>query len=378
MSKVIGVTVGTTLSASSVANALKGKVSGSAVAMTDVSPLEHNIGVKLASKNLLDLSKFTSGTQWNGTESVPTCSIDYASGIVTAKSNNFAFCSIVNTNYLCEFFLNHQGKTFTFYHENWKSDARASVVIRGSRTGGSSVFESQYDYAGKGYHTFTLPTDFTAITSVEIRFNQKTAGYVDNTTTFSEFQLELGETATAYTPFVDLDSVTLKTFGENLWDEEWRNGTYNATTGAFEARNDIVANANPIMVKEGEVYAVNVGNINVFGYLADGTLKYPNTSSKGNYSTITITSGIKYINFRFGSAYGNAYKNDICVRKENAERNALYVPYEGKTYNGTVESVTSIYPSTTIVTDTAGVTIEAEYNRDINKAFAELLAKIGG
>lgn len=40
--------------------------------------------------------------------------------------------------------------------------------------------------------------------------------------------------------------------------------------------------------------------------------------------------------------------------------------------DGTVSGVKSLYPTTTIITNTAGVTIEAEYNRDINKAFAEL------
>jgi hypothetical protein len=45
--------------ASFVANALKGTASGSAVAMTDVSPLEHNIGVKLASDTVTDFSSVT-------------------------------------------------------------------------------------------------------------------------------------------------------------------------------------------------------------------------------------------------------------------------------------------------------------------------------
>lgn len=358
MSKVIGVTVGTTLSASSVANALKGKVSGSAVAMTDVSPLEHNIGVKVSSKNLC-----------------PT-----TASLVEVQAPIYA------------------GDTETTFHFGYAITLPAGTyTVSAQRVRPTTIdtVKDRYIYCVKNTDTnfFRLGDMETGLKSktytiadgeilyIYNGYDGRSYGDLEKTAmAFAEYdmQIELGTTATAYTPFVDLDSVTLKTFGENLWDEEWRNGTYNATTGAFEARNDIVANANPIMVKEGEVYAVNVGNINVFGYLADGTLKYPNTSSKGNYSTITITSGIKYINFRFGSAYGNAYKNDICVRKENAERNALYVPYEGKTYNGTVESVTSIYPSTTIVTDTAGVTIEAEYNRDINKAFAELLAKIGG
>lgn len=50
-----------------------------------------------------------------------------------------------------------------------------------------------------------------------------------------------------------------------------------------------------------------------------------------------------------------------------------YEPFkEPETYNGTVESVPSLYPTTTLLTDTAGVTITAEYNRDLNKAFENL------
>ena len=40
--------------------------------------------------------------------------------------------------------------------------------------------------------------------------------------------------------------------------------------------------------------------------------------------------------------------------------------------DGTVDGVTSIYPTTTLVTDTAGAVIDCTYNRDINKAFEEL------
>ena len=40
--------------------------------------------------------------------------------------------------------------------------------------------------------------------------------------------------------------------------------------------------------------------------------------------------------------------------------------------DGTVSGVKSLYPTTTLMSDTDGVIINAEYNRDINKAFAEL------
>lgn len=44
--------------------------------------------------------------------------------------------------------------------------------------------------------------------------------------------------------------------------------------------------------------------------------------------------------------------------------------------DGTVDGVTSTYPTTILVTDTEGVTIDVEYNRDANKVIAELLTLI--
>ena len=48
--------------------------------------------------------------------------------------------------------------------------------------------------------------------------------------------------------------------------------------------------------------------------------------------------------------------------------------------DGTVDGVTSLYPTTTLMTNTEGVNIEAEYNADtkkyIDKKFAELQALV--
>jgi hypothetical protein len=66
MSKIIGVTVGTPLSASSVANALKDSASGNPIRLDDVSPLEHEMAVNISNgatlqrygKNLLPKDYF--------------------------------------------------------------------------------------------------------------------------------------------------------------------------------------------------------------------------------------------------------------------------------------------------------------------------------
>ena len=52
-----------------------------------------------------------------------------------------------------------------------------------------------------------------------------------------------------------------------------------------------------------------------------------------------------------------------------------------KTYtpilDGTVNGVTSLYPTTTLLCDTEGVTIDVEYNKDANKVIAELIDLFG-
>ena len=62
-----------------------------------------------------------------------------------------------------------------------------------------------------------------------------------------------------------------------------------------------------------------------------------------------------------------------------------YEPYTAAEYtpaaDGTVSGVKSLYPTTTLMTDTEGAIIDAKYNRDINKAFAEMqqaILSIGG
>jgi hypothetical protein len=44
--------------------------------------------------------------------------------------------------------------------------------------------------------------------------------------------------------------------------------------------------------------------------------------------------------------------------------------------DGKVEGVTSLYPCTTLITDTDGVVISAEYNRDANKAINDIFTRI--
>ena len=57
-------------------------------------------------------------------------------------------------------------------------------------------------------------------------------------------------------------------------------------------------------------------------------------------------------------------------------QNARYISIDG-----IAEGVTALYPVTTLTTDTQGIIIDCEYNRDINKAYEEItnaIISLGG
>lgn len=60
----------------------------------------------------------------------------------------------------------------------------------------------------------------------------------------------------------------------------------------------------------------------------------------------------------------------VTLSRYGATESDNFKTYKPKA-DGTVEGVTSIYPTTTLVCDTEGATIEVEYNRDLNKVLAD-------
>ena len=98
--------------------------------------------------------------------------------------------------------------------------------------------------------------------------------------------------------------------------------------------------------------------------------------------TFTVPSGSPYC-LVGGYNYPNVAGDTISFEAMQIEVGSVatdFQDYISTTYtpnaDGTVEGVTSLYPTTTLSTDTYGVIIDCEYNRDINKAFAELQAAI--
>jgi hypothetical protein len=104
--------------------------------------------------------------------------------------------------------------------------------------------------------------------------------------------------------------------------------------------------------------------------------------SVGNFSHYSITTGAGRIVDRIELDYGNT-KNPTWIKNLQIElgtKETDFEPFCGGTYtpsaDGSVPFVESISPAMLLRTETEGATIEAEYNRDLNKAYNELLQRV--
>lgn len=380
-----------------VANSLKGAVSGEAVSMKDVSPLEHNIGVKLGRKNLLDLTSLI-GKSVTANGGTLSCGADggiSGSGTATGfvgfesfklylpKGKYILSASGTFSNISCAIILND---------ENGKVLQEAGVVS----SGGGFSFNTE-NYPSFAYITVTIKRN----NNVELSGT-------------AYFQIEEGTTATAYVPYVaDVSSVTLKKYGGNLIDfSAWNNHTKNGLSFYYEGDGvfHIYGTTEKGMAMDLPYYAISVPAVHDVNYYIAATLLEGSTElnfnpyigvndgSKRNWQDVVIrtttkigetvkqykTPNYQFPNVktfdRFWLYFGTVEANktiDCRVRVWfGLGTSGEYEPYKCENYNGTVESVPSLYPTTTLLTDTEGVIITAEYNRDINKAFAEIYQAI--
>ncbi len=238
------------------ANALKGKKEGAVVAMTDVSPLEHNISVKLESDTITDFSTVKLTKCGKNLLPYPYTSAGFTNGV--KQVGDVLFTDLGD------------GK----------------IKIDGTLTSGTPGIWLNRDMAFLNGQTYAI-TD-------------------------------------------------LRGSGCNFYCVHYdETGTEKYEQGSFEWKE---------------------------GYVFRGFLLQVNT--KQEYKDFIVSPQLEV--GPTATEY-EPYKEPISCSKPKSE--------------GTVEGVTSLYPATTLMTDTEGVTITAEYNRDLNKAFAELtqaIITIGG
>lgn len=228
--------------------ALKKRKSGESILIDDISPINHCIDVKLKNKNLFDINN-------------NSCYISYLShtdaDIVKNGSINPVF-------YIDELTI---GETYTIsYHTETEYNITDGQLLCCLSTSNAEYPNGRFNQMlGNGKSLYDIVITFIA-PAEKIYF----LGSVIKET-ISNFQIELGSTATKFTPHIR------------------------------------------------------------------------------NFSTVKVIKA----------------NNDETVKEEHVSL-----------LDGTVENVTSIYPSTSLTTDTEGIIIDCTYNRDINKVIDKMISEI--
>ena len=222
-------------------------------------------------------------------------------------------------------------------------------------------------------------------------------------TDVSPIEHEIKIKLTAESNHSDFSSVTLKRYGKNLLPYPYKNTnidyTFNGINYKVKSDGTVVLNG----TANEQSYFILAGLV-----LNKGVYYLSGCPSGGQGSTYSIY--FQYDNFSYYKAdYGSGVKIDInekknCavainIGKNTTVSNLIFKPMlevgskltdfeERRTavaytpaVDGTVTGVTSISPDMTFLSDTDGIIINAEYNKDLNKAISELrqaIINLGG
>ena len=135
-------------------------------------------------------------------------------------------------------------------------------------------------------------------------------------------------------PIKGWTGLTAYRIGQNIWDEQWEQGNYNASTGepTVGYNSNIRSKAtSPIPVKPNTSYYVYIGaaiNVRCLFYTKnDEFLSAPTAVRNG---IITSPPNARLMRFYVGSGYGGTYGNNIAINYPATA--TAYEPYQGQTH----------------------------------------------
>lgn len=386
--------------APNIANALKGTASGEAIAISDASPIEHEMVVKVTSKNLIPFPYTDSTAERDGISF--TVNDDRSIAISGTPSSSMDFIiadatSDIRLEHGVTYTLSGGNFTFTNPLGEEQTDSirlryqESNGTIRGVTSGESFVWNNNY----------VLIEITLSIWSDGCRYD----------TIVPAPQLEKGITATAYTPHIeDISTAKVKKYGKNLIDINnptlFNSATYEVTDNIITLTK-IESSYYPSIYFVIGKYSEFVGKTITFSCTLTSDTGTNNTSnimyicgSQGNNrSKFTVKTGhptVGTLTEVTATIPENTDAENLVVRlymqrladvgevaiiKDiQVEIGDTATPYESHiepieypvSADGMVDGVTPVYPTTTLMTDTNGVVIDCTYNRDINKAFEQL------
>lgn len=345
------------------ANTIKGYASGEFIQIDDISPVEHTVKTKVSGKNLIPFGQGNYVAGKTQTINGVTFTVN-EDGSVTANGTA--------TN----------GASFQLKPTGVNGYAKGTntVTLSGCPEGGSSTTycmrikndASAYgntDEYGTGKVVGDFDLDGSSINCVVF------GGATVNNITFYP-QIELGDTATDYEPYIDPTTVTVTGCGKNLFDisryvdnkKFFVEGDQVVAEGTSDVRtlfNFILPAGIYILSAVGEGGFVG-GNIGGDGQSYEWIT---NSGYKNFILSATKTIGLTLV--KRPESNRATFKNIQLEMVESYEASPTeYEPFKGGTYtpnaDGSVD-VKSVAPFMQIFTDTPGATLDCEYNKDIQK-----------
>ena len=347
-------------------------VCGEAIAITDLSPIEHNMAVSVRGKNLIpypyfDKTKTTSGITYtdNGDGSITINGTAGSTSAIFYLTNSHSTADIGD--------LFEDGKTYKI-----ASSGAATFVLHCKSLADG---KDKYYYNG---NTFTVDKSTYRYIHLRLQVTNKT---VDNAVVYP--MIEKGTTSSTYAPYIaDISTVKLYKCGKNLFSTSLVYGNF-TTTGLNTGSKSSVVSSYGFYLKAG-TYTVS-GMPTNYNLFING-MKATNKSSdyQASYTTkrkITIpTDGLYNVQFNKPSGETIVDIQTIKLQVELGTTATEYEPYiEPTVYDvptdGTVEDVNSIYPNITLYTDTSGAVVDCTYYQDgkkVKENLIDMILSLGG
>ena len=207
----------------------------------------------------------------------------------------------------------------------------------------SIIFENQYDVISSGTYP-SYPHIYCTGESGYVQLIDLTLMYGagNEPTTIEEFNARkpIVEDEYAYNEgeVIAFNGESIKSVGDNAWDEEWEQGGIYSHGGFYDTTTSI-RSKNFIKVLPNQEYYINRGS-DTAGYIFAYDKDYQQISGwglYGNKKTFVIPNNAEYVKFCTSAEYGGVYKNDIMIRLDHSgwksDTGVGYEPYWADTLN---------------------------------------------
>ena len=338
------------------ANALKKNKTGKVVSLNDVSPIQHELKVEVSSKNLIDISQMVNDVFINNSDGTYTLTKSgssryakrwYFNKPIPAGTKLYVSASIISNNQ-----TRKDGVALALYTDEGNA-INSAVYGIAKDTISEIILEKDVDYA------------LIYIESSDI----------DGTSvTFKDFQI--GLYPTKYEPYVALENVSVIRVGENLFDinklestsativRENEEFTITGYTAYFITSNLDVNKAYTIYFNSNRT-GDGGGGLSIEFYDETNSI----ISNKSIYKISEKPQPIAFtVPDNTAAAKIYFYGSGAPGGKDSATYSSVVLGLDSDKQtvtanaDGTVNGLKSLYPATTLLTDSNDVIIDCEYN----------------